>query len=93
MIAPINAVIRFFGCYHILFSIFLKTQRALENNEFQDCFTKSKQQCPKFTVWSGTAVDFMYLDKKWDLPIAGCHTYYSSASDHLPVIMDVKVKE
>ncbi|MCX5922328.1 MAG: endonuclease/exonuclease/phosphatase family protein [Candidatus Dependentiae bacterium] len=70
-----------------------KALATLENNEFQDCFTKNKQQCPKFTVWSGTAVDFMYLDKKWDLPIAGCHTYYSSASDHLPVIMDVKVKE
>ncbi|MCX5921745.1 MAG: endonuclease/exonuclease/phosphatase family protein [Candidatus Dependentiae bacterium] len=65
--------------------------KALESNYFKDCFTKNNQQGPKCTVWSGTVVDFMWLNKQWNLPIAGCYTYYSAASDHMPVIMDFNI--
>jgi len=63
----------------------------LELYGYVDCFTKNNQLCPKFTAWSGTTVDFIWLNKSFDLPISGCYTWYSAASDHLPIIMDVKI--
>jgi endonuclease/exonuclease/phosphatase family metal-dependent hydrolase len=62
----------------------------LTKSGYIDCFSKSNFPAPKFTVWSGTMVDFIYL-KNWDLDIVGCYVYYSAASDHIPVIMDVKI--
>lgn len=68
-----------------------ETLNNLIKNGFQDCFTKNRQQPPKFTVWTGTAVDFLWLNKNWNLPIVGTYVYYSDASDHLPIIMDIKI--
>lgn len=64
----------------------------LAKNNFIDSFSKMHQPLPRFTVWSGTMVDFLYL-KNWNLPIVGCYVYYSSASDHLPVIMDIDISK
>jgi len=58
---------------------------------FVDCFSKAQLECPKFSVWNGTLVDFIWLNPTWDLPIVGCYIYYSIASDHLPIIMDIKI--
>lgn len=68
-----------------------KALETLERNGFIDSFTKNNQQSPRFTVWSGTAVDFFYLNKNWNLPITNSYVYYSSASDHLPILMDVHI--
>jgi endonuclease/exonuclease/phosphatase family metal-dependent hydrolase len=62
----------------------------LESNGFSDCFSWAQISAPKFTVWTGTVVDFLYL-KNWDLKIDGCYVWYDAASDHLPVIMDIKI--
>lgn len=65
---------------------------TLKANNFVDCFSYGKFVAPKFTVWSGTVVDFIYLRSNgWNLPVKGSYTYFSSASDHLPVIMDIEV--
>lgn len=61
----------------------------LEQADYIDSFTRAGAPNPRFTVWSGTAVDFLYLNKQWQLPVLGSYVYYSAASDHLPVIMDV----
>lgn len=67
--------------------------RLLAEAHFQDCFTRAQYpRWPLFTVWSGTAVDFIYLAQTWRLPIIGCYMYYNAASDHLPIIMDVDVR-
>jgi len=68
--------------------------KHLMDNGFEDCFTitnpTAKFPGPQFTVWTGTVVDFIFLKKDtWNLPIAGCYVYYSAASDHLPIIMDI----
>jgi len=65
--------------------------QLLADNNFQDCFTKNSQTSPKFSVWSGVLVDFIWLNTFWNFPLAGCYVYYTAASDHLPIIMDVKV--
>lgn len=63
----------------------------LEQRGFVDCFAKNNQKGPGFTVWTGTVVDFMFVNKDWQLTIAGCYVYYDAASDHIPVIMDIIV--
>jgi len=68
-----------------------KALNLLEENGFNDCFSSAKISMPKFSVWNGTVVDFIFLNKYWNLSISGCYFYYTSASDHLPVILDVKV--
>jgi len=68
-----------------------KALDELASESFVDSFTKSTIPGPKFTVWSGTVVDFIFLNKNWNLPISGCYVMYTSESDHIPVIMDVKV--
>jgi len=64
---------------------------TLQNSGFVDSFTRIGFQSPKFTVWSGTAVDFIFVNRDFNLPVLGSYLCYSSASDHLPVIMDVKL--
>ncbi len=64
----------------------------LKSENFVDCFAKLGIDKPKFTVWSGTVVDFIFL-KNWNLPLSGCYVYYDASSDHLPVIMDIKLQE
>lgn len=64
---------------------------TLEKQGFLDSFTKGKQHSPHFTAWSGTAIDYLYVSPEWNLPIRSSYVYYSSASDHLPIIMDVTV--
>ncbi len=59
---------------------------------FYDCFTHAHFPVPKFTVWNGTTLDFIYLRDGWELPVVGCYVYVSAASDHLPIIMDVMLK-
>jgi len=68
-----------------------KALDLLETHKFQDCFNKAKIAMPRFSVWNGTVVDFIFLNQYWNLPIEGCYFYYTPASDHLPVILDVKI--
>lgn len=66
---------------------------TLEQGGFRDCFAHANIAAPKFSVWSGTLIDFIYLDKKWQLPVTGCYALYSKESDHIPIIMDVCVQQ
>ncbi|HEV2601991.1 MAG TPA: ankyrin repeat domain-containing protein [Candidatus Babeliales bacterium] len=63
----------------------------IERAGFKDCFTAAGIAGPKYTVWTGTVVDFIFCAQKWNLPIDGCYLYFSAVSDHLPVIMDVRI--
>lgn len=63
----------------------------LKQGGFADCFSFAHLEKPKYTVWNGTVVDYILL-KNWELPLAGCYVYYSNASDHLPIIMDIQLK-
>ena len=67
-----------------------KALDTLKANGFIDSFTKTDSSNPRFTVWTGTAVDFIFLSPQWNLPLAGSYIYYNGASDHLPVILDIK---
>ena len=65
--------------------------KALQKAGFKDCFTYLGWQHPTYTSWTGKEIDFIFLSPKWNLPLAGCYVYYDAVSDHLPVIMDIKL--
>lgn len=66
--------------------------RLLTEAQFVDCFRAIGIPSPRFTVWNGTIVDFIYLKRyTWVLPLIGCYAYYDAASDHIPIIFDVAV--
>lgn len=46
---------------------------------------------PVFTVWSGKIVDFIYFKPGGNLICKDVNAYYSSASDHVPIIVDLAV--
>ncbi|MGE0206273.1 MAG: endonuclease/exonuclease/phosphatase family protein [Candidatus Babeliales bacterium] len=64
----------------------------LHNKKYTDSFSQLGWHGPHFTTWSGTSIDFIMLAPTWHLPLAGSYVYYSNASDHLPIIMDIKLK-
>ncbi|MCX5925630.1 MAG: ankyrin repeat domain-containing protein [Candidatus Dependentiae bacterium] len=66
---------------------------AIETKGFQDSFTLANIVNPTYTVWTGTLVDFIFCAPTWQLPVAGSYVYFSSASDHVPVIMDIRVNK
>lgn len=66
------------------------TMTLIEQAGFKDSFAKAGLQGPKFTVWTGKVVDFIWLDNKWLLPLTGSYVYYNAASDHCPVLVDIK---
>lgn len=74
----------------------LNVAASLARENFSDCFTlmlkdQASHYMPRFTTWNGTCIDFIYLSQNWQLPIEWCGVKYTAASDHLPVIMDVRV--
>jgi len=45
---------------------------------------------PQFTTWSGSTIDFIFIKQNHTpLSIADCKVYFSGASDHIPVIMNI----
>ncbi|HEV2601397.1 MAG TPA: endonuclease/exonuclease/phosphatase family protein [Candidatus Babeliales bacterium] len=70
-----------------------QTLDYIESAGFTDSFAKKGIPSPRYTVWSGTRVDLIYLAQTWKLPIRGCYVYYGTnpeeESDHMPIIMDV----
>jgi len=66
--------------------------KILQKAGFKDCFTYLGWQHPTYTSWTGKEIDFIFLSPKWNLPLAGCYVYYDAASDHLPIIMDIKLE-
>jgi endonuclease/exonuclease/phosphatase family metal-dependent hydrolase len=64
---------------------------TLKTHGFIDCFTMNNQITPKFTAWAGTTIDFIILKcDTWRLTIDNCYVYFDAASDHLPVVMDLR---
>lgn len=63
----------------------------LAKKNYRDSFSKLGWQGPYFTTWSGTVIDFFMLAPTFALPLAGCYVYYDTASDHLPIIMDISL--
>lgn len=56
---------------------------------YKDSFMVSKFTSPQFTTWTGTMIDFLFLSPTWNLGVKGGYVFYSWASDHIPVIMDI----
>ncbi len=64
----------------------------LAEQHYRDSFALSGFQPPQFTTWTGTRVDFLFLNSTWNLPIKGSYVFYNWSSDHIPVIMDFSIR-
>lgn len=71
-----------------------KELQLIADAGFVDSFTAAGFQKPHWTVWNGTMVDFLFVKAKSKImPITGSYVYYTPASDHIPVIMDLMVQQ
>ncbi len=61
-----------------------------EQHKFTSSFDLLGWQGPKVTNWFGAVLDFVFFSPDWPLPLKGAYVYYTDASDHLPVVVDVK---
>ncbi len=65
--------------------------QLLEDNYYVDSFEKgSKNNHPINTTIHGGRIDYIYLKSDMKVKITYSGTYYTSHSDHLPIICDVK---
>ena len=70
-----------------------KAHDFLKQHNFTNVF-HMKKKLPKFSCWSGKLVDFCYLfQDTWDesVEIIDIHMPFIPYSDHLPIIIDIKV--
>lgn len=66
----------------------------LENNGFKNAFDFFNIPYPEFTHWSGHVIDGILLSTNWnlqELPVDGVYVYYTNLSDHMPIILDIKI--
>lgn len=68
------------------------TATALKNADYTDAYQALKLK-PPFTSWTGTIIDFGYLRNDGPLAFKSVNFYFDAASDHLPIIFDLKVDE
>lgn len=47
---------------------------------------------PEYTCWSGAEIDFMFVGEETRRRLAGAYVYHSATSDHLPLIMDMRLE-
>ena len=64
----------------------------LATNNFKNSFEYVNILSPKVTTWSGIAVDHIFLSPQWNLPLESSYVYFTAASDHYPIIMDVDIR-
>lgn len=61
------------------------TIREIEDQGYRDLFAEG---CIKFTAWTGRRVDYIFV-KDFPFKIASTQVFYTSISDHLPLIVDL----
>ena len=59
----------------------------LQDHFWQDAFSHNSQVAPNYTNWTGARVD--YILERGFIQILSSFVYHKSASDHIPVIVDI----
>lgn len=62
----------------------------IESREFIDSFVKIDKIPPTISVWSCRRIDYVYLGILFPYQVVNSVTVSSSASDHLPIYIDIK---
>ncbi len=60
----------------------------LESYGFRDSFVQAGLHAPTSTVWSGRRVDYIF-SRDFPLRQSGAYLYFTDASDHIPLVVDV----
>ena len=64
---------------------------TLKEHGFNDAFTVANIVPPKMTTWNNTRVDFVFVQNIEKRHIADIHAYYTDNSDHLPIVLKLKI--
>ena len=68
----------------------IKTQyKAIDYLVSQNYYNCDLDNENKYTVWSGRTVDYMFVNDTFEYHIDNIYRYFSNASDHLPIILDI----
>lgn len=66
--------------------------QKLNSINMDDCYNLKNLAPPKYTTWTGSEIDFIIVDKKIKKEnILGCFVGHTPVSDHLPIIMDIRM--
>lgn len=66
--------------------------QKLKSINMNDCYSHKNLIPPSYTTWTGTEIDYIMVDNDLDKDtIMGCFTGHTPLSDHLPIIMDIKI--
>ena len=65
------------------------TTNLLELAGWKTSFAKLNAVSPKSTTWPGRTVDHIYFNPGFKLQLLGSYVYHDSASDHLPLLVDL----
>jgi endonuclease/exonuclease/phosphatase family metal-dependent hydrolase len=57
---------------------------------FVNSFEAVGWERPNYTCWTGTTIDFILVSRALARHVDGAYVYHSTASDHLPIIVDLK---
>ncbi len=68
-----------------------KVTDYLKSIKMKDCYTKLHKNEPIISVWSMRRVDYIFMNKKTKYDVINCFIYPSLASDHLPLVVDIKI--
>jgi len=63
----------------------------IESNQFIDSWSLTNKSSLKVSVWSMRRVDYVYIGKQFKYKINNCNIYFSDASDHFPLYIDLKI--
>lgn len=66
-----------------------ETVKLLEDYGFQDVFIEGSL---KYTSWAARRIDYVYVKNIPLSSIKNTYTYYSNASDHIPLIVDIELE-
>lgn len=70
--------------------IALQALNLFAKNNYRSSFELLQWQNPKFTNWFCRALDYIFFSPS-AVNVRGSYVYYTPLSDHLPIIVDVKI--
>lgn len=66
-------------------------QTFRDSGLLNEVFEAARAPPPEYTCWAGTTIDFVFTSRTLSDELYGPYVYHTVSSDHLPVMVDIKV--
>jgi len=74
------------------FALEFDTIAFMEKSGFKDVFDVQNRCAIKSSTWSARRIDYIFTKGIPDTSILSTYVYYSDASDHIPLVVDIKME-